>query len=241
MAMLRVFLLIAWVMIAASTSGVIAAEQLRAAMFDLAPWAMKDGDGYKGIVPTIIQKMEQKIGRPIATTMVAYPSMISMLEAGDVDFAIFFQSSMSRKIADPLHVFHHTRTSVIVSEKTNPELVTGQRRYRIATARGVVFDHAFDTSKSYIKVYSNDHPHSVQLFVQGRVDGVAGPENRLFSLLCEADPEGSYQVLEVININKITLQFSKKSKHPEAKDTLQKAAEAVWTKEMREKLRVMFP
>lgn len=239
--MFRVLLLITWVMILASPNSVMAAQQLRAAMFDLAPWAMKDGDGHKGIVPTIIQQLEQQIGKPIATTMVAYPRMISMLEAGDVDFAIFFQSSMSREIADPLYVFHQTRTSVIVSEKTNPELVTGQRRYRIATARGVVFDNEFDTSRRYIKVYSNNHPHSVQLFIQGRVDGVAGPENRLFSLLRDTDPEGTYQILQVINTNKITLQFSKKSKHPEEKDTLQKAAEAIWTKEMREKLRVIFP
>lgn len=239
--MVRTCLLVIWLVVSAASNGVIADQQLKAAMFDLAPWAMKNGNSYRGIVPSIIREMEQQLGKPIATTMVAYPRMIAMLEAGDVDFAIFFQSSMSRKIADPLYVFYHTRTSVIVPKKTNPEIVSGQRRLRIATARGVVFDHEFDTSKRYIKVYSNDHPHSVQLLVQNRVDGVAGPEDRLLGLLRKSDPEGGYQVLQVINTNKVTLQFSKKSKHMEAKKALQKAAETIWTKEMRDKLSVMFP
>jgi len=208
-------------------------------MFDLAPWAMSDGTQSRGIIPLIIEEMERELGSTITTTVVPYPRMIKMLEAGDVDFAIFFQSGMSREIADPLHVFYLIRTSIIVPGETDTPAPGG--KIRIASARGVVFDDGFDTSDRFAKIFSNHHEHSVQLLVQGRVDGIAGPEQQLLGLLKKARPGTPYRVLRVINTNRVTLQYSKQSKHPGMKSAVQRAAETVRANGTLDRLLEKFP
>lgn len=236
---MRLFSLLIWVVFLPVSSGSAQAANLRAAMFDLAPWAMSDGTKSRGIIPLIVDEMEHELGTTITTTVVPYPRMIKMLEAGDVDFAIFFQSGMSREIADPLHVFYLIRTSIIVpSDTSDPALGS---KMRIASARGVVFDDGFDTSDRFVKIFSNHHEHSVQLLVQGRVDGIAGPEQQLLGLLNQARPGTPFRVLRVINTNRVTLQYSKQSKHPEMRDAVQKAAEAVRQNGTLDRLLEMFP
>lgn len=206
---------------------VVSAElPIKAAIFHLAPWASSNNSKPVGIVPDILHALESEFGAPIKQSLVPYPRMLRQIETGEADIAIFFLSEKSRTIADPLTVFYLLKTSVII----NGPIPTNSKRtgkLKIATARGVLFDSRFDNSRIYERVITNDNQHSIRLLLSNRVHGIAGPEVQLLREIQAIDPNGDYNVLEILNSNQVTLQFSKASKNSSKAEALKQAALAI--------------
>lgn len=211
---------------------------LKTALFDLAPWTKIDGKPNQGIIPLLNMELTKELNEPVETVMVSYARMLRLLETGDVDFAIFFRSPTSSKIAEPLTVLYTMKSSVIGRDIASEN---NHNKFRVAHPRGVVFSAEFDADNSYEKLLSNSHQHSINLMVSGRVDAVAGPEKLLLQLIRATGPSQTYKVWEIININEVTLQFSKRSKNKESSNRLQAAAERLLKKGKVDELLSMFP
>lgn len=191
---------------------------LKAVTFDIAA-------GTSGAIPRIIEALSIELNEPINNVVVPYPRMMRLIETGGADFAIFFASEKSRTFADPLHVMFLLKTSILV--KSSMPIDKTKNSLLIASARGVLFSDRFDNSNKYEHFYSNNHDHSIQLLTSGRVDGAAGPEHTLLMLTKKFDPEGHYRILETINLNEVTLQFSKASNNRNRIEDLKKAASSL--------------
>lgn len=184
---------------------------LKAAIFELDQWGFRRDDTFAGAVPEIITALELELKQPIQKTLVAYPRMLKMIETGDADFAIFFQSAKSKKLAEQLIKLYELKTILLVTKPTGTPPIP-PRKLRVAVPRGVYFDSPFDTSTEYQKIISNNHFHSVQLMLAGRVDGIAAAEIYILSSLRLAGKSmADYKVAKRINTNEVWLQFSKKS------------------------------
>lgn len=211
---------------------------LKTALFDLAPWTKIDGQPSQGIIPLLNAELVKELEEPVEIVTVPYARMVHLLESGDIDFAIFFQSAASNQIADPLTVFYTMRTSIVgldVAREPAPA------KLRVAHPRGVVFGSNFETDDRYEKLATNSHEHSVSLLLSGRVDGVAGPENLIRQMIDAAAPQQPHEVLSVINVNEVTLQFSKRSAKRESMQRLQEAAERLLKNGKVKELLSQFP
>lgn len=213
---------------------------LKTALFDLAPKQTADGQPIAGIIPLITRALAEELDEPIEQATVSYGRMLRSLENGDIDFAIFFLSPKSREIADPLHVFYQLETTMIgassLAMQTNTDV-----KLRLAYPRGIFFGTDLDTSTELEKLFSNDHQHSVNLLLSGRVDVIAGPKNLLFTLIDEVGDRENFQVLRHINTNRTALQFSKRSDQRHRLGDLGKAAQAIRDKGTLSKLLAGFP
>lgn len=230
--------LLAILMLAITAQASAEDRPLKTALFDLAPWTKIDGQPSQGIIPLLNTELLKELNEPVETVTVPYARMVRSLENGDIDFAIFFKSDASRKIADPLTVFYTMKTS-LVGRDILPERST--RKIRIAHPRGVVFSAAFNEDQTYEKLLSNSHQHSVSLLMSGRVDAVAGPEQLILQLIDAAGSNQPYRVWHVININEVTLQFSKRSSNRDSMSRIQAAAERLMESGKVEELLSLFP
>jgi len=197
---------------------------LRAAIFGLSPWGMlksgrpigtaplQEGDQLIGVMPDMVRAVSQTIGEPVEMVPVSYARMYSLLTTGEVDFAFFFQSDDSKKIAKSL-VKIYTARSVLVAKPETVAATNGSLEgLLISSPRSVRYETSFDSKSSIKRIYTNDFKQGISLLSKGRVDAVAGPEiGLLYNFLGKGLNPSDFAVLYEISTNEAYLQYSYKS------------------------------
>ncbi|PCI64643.1 MAG: hypothetical protein COB37_00830 [Kordiimonadales bacterium] len=211
---------------------------LRAAIFTTAPWGMLANGSeigttavaheaeLDGIMPSMVRAVSETIGEPIELVPVSYARMFSLLKTGEVDFAFFFRSEASEKVAIPLVETLVMKTVLVARPETVSRLNGQLTGLVIASPISIRYSMAFDSRPDIQKVYVNDFTQAVRLLVRGRVGAVAGPVASLVYSFRKEDlnPE-NFAILYEINTNRTYLQYSKNSPLPQKMDAIVAAAQ----------------
>lgn len=190
------------------------ATNITASVFALQPFGGIDRQGnITGIIPEIIDEIQKETGLTIDVKVVPYKRMFQELRTGKTDFAIFFRTSESEKIAIP-KVRVYTLKNIVVGK-----IPLNLHRYEdiigpiISLPNGTFYQKKFDTDPALIKNLVPGFSNAVDLLLNGRTSLIAGPELSIAYLLKQKG--FSTKILGkpyALSLNSAWLQVSAKSK-----------------------------
>lgn len=199
-------------------------QHLRGAVFGFAPWgmtvdgrsigarALPHGQEYAGVMPDMIHAISKSIGEPVELVPVSYTRMFALLKSGQVDFAFFFRSNDSEKIAKPLVKTHEMRTVIVTRPETALTVRGSIDDLIFASPRSVRYDPAFDQNKKLQRIFTLDYTEAVNLLAKKRVTAVIGPDIFLsYSFRLQGLVAADYVILKPVSRNDVYLQFSYRS------------------------------
>ncbi len=217
-----------------------ARQQLRGAVFGFAPWgmtadgqsigsrALPEGQQYAGVMPDMIEAVASVIDEPIELVPVSYTRMFALLNSGQVDFAFFFRSKDSEKIAMPLVKTHEMRTVIVARPEAIKMSGGSLDRLIFASPRSVRYDPIFDGNQSLERIYTLDYTDAVRLLRKKRVTAIVGPDIFLsYSFRMQNVDAANYVVVQEVAKNDVYLHFSKRSPILEKADKVRAASKAL--------------
>ena len=153
----------------------IFARDLRASLFDIAPWGYRDASGnVAGIEYEIINAISKELQEDINVNLVPYKRMIHQLRNGEADFSIFFKSKESVTHSTPLVRWRALDIIVIGLKGKDLNNYEDIRKHTVAVRLGGLFDERFDNDKLIRKYKQKDYAQGVQKVIRGNVDLVIG-------------------------------------------------------------------
>ncbi|WP_158090127.1 substrate-binding periplasmic protein [Kiloniella majae] len=153
------------------------ATSLQVSVFDLPPFGGRDASGkIVGIIPEILTEIEKETGHNIQMKIVPYKRMFFDLENGTSDFAIFFRSSKSEKIAIPKVRIYTLKNIVVGMKGINLNEYRDLSERLISVTHGTYYLDKFDNDSSLKKIFVRRFSNAIQQLIAGRTDLVVGPE-----------------------------------------------------------------
>ena len=198
---------------------------LKASVFDIKPWGYYDEKGNPaGIEVEVIQAISEEMKEKIDITVVPYKRMIHQLKYGQTDFAIFFKSEKSMKIADPIAKWGELDIIVIGLKGQKIKNYNDLYDKKIGVILGGYFSPVFDNDKKLIKQSFANYEDSIISLKKGKIDLIIGTAATLYYEFEKQD----------IEINKLStpyhiskkedwLQFSKISHNQSKREQLKNA------------------
>jgi ABC-type amino acid transport substrate-binding protein len=198
---------------------------LKASIFDIAPWGYRDSkNNIIGIERDILTAISDDIGEHIKIKLVPYKRMMRNLETGDSDFSIFFRSSASEKVGEPLVKWGSLDIIVIALKGHNILNYEDLKNHRIAVRLGGHFGKKFDEDENLKKITCSNYATGIEQLKARNVTAIVGTAATLYY-------EFKKQGISVESLNSpyyLTkkedwLHFSKKSKRQYIKPILVKS------------------
>ncbi|WP_419905267.1 substrate-binding periplasmic protein [Kiloniella sp.] len=153
------------------------AATLQVSVFDLHPFGGRDAEGkVVGIIPEILNEVAQETGLDLEVRVVPYKRMFYELETGEADFAIFFRTPKSEKIARPKVLIYTLRNIVVGKQGIDLSAYEDLYRHTISVPRGTFYLEKFDNDLGLRKTLVPGFSNAVTQLLQNRAELVAGPE-----------------------------------------------------------------
>ncbi len=201
------------------------AKGLSAAIFDIAPWGYLDNDGnIAGIEYEIISAIAEEMAEDIDIQLVPYKRMLENLEAGVVDFAIFYRSAKSEQSGEPLAKWGKLDIIVVGRAGTDLRSYEDLRPLTVAVRLGGLFDPHFNNDATLKKLVVDNYAHGLKMLMAKRVDAVIGTAATLF-YECQnmGVPAEELGVPFIIASTEDWLHISRKSAHQDKKEKIARA------------------
>lgn len=153
-------------------------ETVRVGIFAGVPWAtdysIDGGEKTEGVVPRFWKEVSARSGLKLKTFIVPYKRMLSMLDAGGVDYAIFFRSEKSEQRFVPLLQLTELQTIILTDQKGKEITFEDLYDYRIAGKHGVLYGTRFDNDQKLKKYTAKSYSNVVKMLEEDRVNAIIG-------------------------------------------------------------------
>ena len=205
---------------------------LKASIFNIKPWGYVDKNGNPaGIDAEIVNAISKELKQEIKIDVVPYKRMMHQLSYGQTDFAIFFKSSKSEKVAEPVIKWGELDIIVIGMKGQSIEKYSDLKNKRIGVRLGGYFHPKFDSDKSLRKQSFANYEDSIVSLKKDKVDLVIGTAATLYYEFAKQGLELSdLSEPYYIGVKEDWLHFSRKSKNLKSKSEVENAIKVLLNK-----------
>jgi ABC-type amino acid transport substrate-binding protein len=203
------------------------AKELRAAIFNIAPWGQETKSGEViGIQKEIISIISKDMNIPISIELLPYKRMVKSLKNGDSDFSIFYRTKENETFADPLVRWGELSIIVLPRKEVKIKSYKDLQGTHVGVRLGGKFDERFDNDNSVVKRNCINYADCIDKLRQGRIDAVIGTAATLFyELEVQGLKTSFFGDPFFISKKEDWLHFSKSSKNKKYKKALVKSVE----------------
>ena len=185
---------------------------INVAIFKGTPWSNlgteKTGDG---IVPIFWKEIAKRSGLKLNLHIQPYKRMINSLKAGTDDVAIFFRSSKSEAVAEPVKKIITLPTVVISKEAGKTHSYDDLASHIIAVKKGVFYEPVFDNDQSINKIHARNYSSVIDLLLYERATAAVGSKVSLaFHLAQKKQKVEDFSKPYVLKNNEVYFHISKK-------------------------------
>ena len=206
-------------------AGSMAQGIIRVSNLHIAPAGFIENNTPQGIFYDIAKKIILDAGYTPEIQLLPYPRVLDNLASGRADMSILISNKAIEKTCDsimPLAQVH----SIIVGLKGHDfsELSSLQGK-TVGVLRLAKYDRNFEKNTKIKKYEFNSYEQGLKMLLSKRFDAMAGTQISVYYTL--AKQGYSHTLLGkplIINSNSISIQYSKKSLNPQAKDLIAQAA-----------------
>ena len=190
-----------------------ASDTLTIGLFNIVPYAFREGDSVIGITAYIVVEIERESNMPIRTILLPYKRMLQYLELGKIDCAIFFLSDYSATISHSLLPLYDLETIVVGKKGLIINSYEDLFDLRLATNSGVNYNAGIKEDKQLKNIdFVKDYTNAIHMLNIGRIDAIVAPKKILqFQMEKLGLTMSEYGKPYTLTVNTAWIQFSKKS------------------------------
>jgi len=203
----------------------VAQGVIRVSNLHIAPAGFLENNIPQGIFYDIAKQVILDAGYTPEIKLLPYPRVLETLTQGSADMSILISNDVIEKTCDSLIPITQVH-SIIVGLKGNdfPELSSLQGK-TVGILRLAKYDRGFEKNTRIQKYEFNSYEQGLKMLFSKRFDAMAGTKVSVYYTLAKLGY--SERVLGtplVLNSKTISIQYSKKSLNPQAKNPIVKAA-----------------
>lgn len=191
------------------------AAEVKADVFLLAPWNMKEGDKMVGVLPDLLVELEKRSGLKVQAQSTPYARVVQDLQTGSCDFSILIwnddRAGFATKGVDVVPVHNGVRAAKGSPLKSYDEL----KGLRISITNGLKIDPKFDADSSLKKEFDQDYNTGVKKVGAGHAQAVAGALEPIEYVIRKEGLADKFGDTLILRNSFITVHYSKKAPHPE--------------------------
>ncbi len=214
-----------------------ARDELKAGVFNIIPYGYLENGKITGITSEIIDELESSINSKISKHIFPYKRMVTSLESGQIDFAIFFYSDYSASISERIIPLYSLDTIAIAKKDISLKNVSDLTKYKLVTPRGVRYNAGLIKDRQLNIRLVDDYSNAIKMLLRGRVDVIIAPEKILYHQLKNLGlTKNIFGDKITIKKNTAWIQFSNKSEKVMFKERLREAGILLKNKGIIEKI-----
>jgi polar amino acid transport system substrate-binding protein len=215
MRMIRKLAFLAGYLLAVLAPSATFAAEVKADIFLLAPWNMKEGDKMVGVLPDLMAELEKRGGLTVQIQSTPYARVVQDIQTGSCDFSILIwndeRAGFATKGVDVVPVHNGVRAVKGASLKSYDDL----KNLRISITNGLKIDPKFDADTSLKKDFDQDYTTGVKKVGAAHAEAVAGALEPIEYVIRKEGLADKFGDTLVLRNSFITVHYSKKAPHPE--------------------------
>ncbi len=149
---------------------------MQTGIFTIPPWGMKDADGnLSGITVDMLDAIGKQTQISLSHNYLPFKRMVALLERGEIDISAFYKDDLIPSDAViPISFLHDDNVVVVGRKGIEINSLDDLKGLYVAQPRGAHYLPEFDNDPLIYKVFTDGHDQSVRMFLNSRVDAIAG-------------------------------------------------------------------
>jgi len=180
----------------------------------------------QGIYYDIANLIVKEAGYKVNNTILPYPRVIESLASGKSDMSILISTQTTNKICDPVIELSKIKSIVVGLKGKRIHSLFDLKGKTVAVFRQANYGPIFDKNETIKKYEVNSYDQALKMLFSGRLQAIAGYQNSIHHTLKQQGYDVNILATPlVINRQSISVQYSKRSAHPNAKKLIKAAAQ----------------